>query len=77
MENWRDLIEQRTGSLAGKSVIKGTKISVQHILERLEQGWSDDELLAAHPRLLPEHLRAAEAYARERDGNGPTEPLRS
>ena len=61
--NWRDYIEQRPDVMLGKPVIKGTRITVELILERLGDGWSPEDLLAAYPDLRPEHLRAAQAYA--------------
>lgn len=49
--------------MLGKPVFKGTRLTVEHVLERLGQGASDADLLDAHPTLRPEHLRAAQAYA--------------
>jgi len=61
--DWRQFIERKPGVLGGKPVIKGTRISVQLILERLGDGWTEAELLDAYPHLTPEHIRAAQAYA--------------
>ena len=36
---------------AGKPVIKGTRISVELILERLADDWSMDDILSAYPHL--------------------------
>ena len=49
--------------MLGKPVIKGTRITVELILESLGEGATEDELLKAHPRLRPEYVRAAMAYA--------------
>lgn len=49
--------------MMGKPVIAGTRITVEHILEELAAGTTVDELLDAHPRLTPEAIRAALAYA--------------
>ena len=49
--------------LAGKPVIKGTKITVELILRELAEGKSPAEVVAAFPRLTIEDVRAALAYA--------------
>jgi uncharacterized protein (DUF433 family) len=61
--DWKEHIEQRPDLMLGKPVIKGTRITVEWVLERLGQGATEEDLLAAHPRLRPEHIRAAQAYA--------------
>jgi uncharacterized protein (DUF433 family) len=60
---WQDYIHRDPKIMVGKPVIKGTRLTVQFILERLGQGATEAELLADHPRLRPEHIRAAQAYA--------------
>lgn len=47
----------------GKPVVAGTRITVESILERLGAGESVDDLLAAHPRLSRDGIRAALTYA--------------
>ena len=59
----RSRIEINPKVCHGKPVIKGTRITVELILERLGDGWTDAELLASYPHLKPEHIRAAQAYA--------------
>lgn len=61
--NWQDYIEQRPEVLVGKPVIKGTRLSVQLILERLGNGWSEADLLKSFPTLHREHIQAVLAYA--------------
>jgi uncharacterized protein (DUF433 family) len=61
--NWQDYIEQRPDIMQGKPVLKGTRLTVELILERLADGNTVQDLLAAHPRLRLEHIRAALAYA--------------
>jgi len=60
---WENYVERNPDVLAGKPVIKGTRVAVELILERLGDGWSETELLASFPQLKPEHIRAAQAYA--------------
>ena len=52
--------------MAGKPVIKGTRLTVEHILRELAGGMSAADLLDAHPRLKAEDIRAAYAYAAAR-----------
>lgn len=60
---WQDYIEQRPDVMGGKPVFKGTRITVQHVLDELANGMAEDELLRGHPRLTRDHLRAAWAYS--------------
>jgi uncharacterized protein (DUF433 family) len=60
---WQDLIEERKEVMLGKPVFKGTRLTVQHVLEELGSGTSFDDLLDNYPTLKPEHIRAALQYA--------------
>jgi uncharacterized protein (DUF433 family) len=60
---WQDYIERRADVMVGKPVIKGTRITVELLLERLGAGATDADLLQAYPHLRPEHIRAAQTYA--------------
>jgi uncharacterized protein (DUF433 family) len=61
--NWQDYIEERPGVMLGKPVFRGTRITVEHVLRELGGGTREADLLAAHPHLTDEHLRAALLYA--------------
>jgi len=61
--NWQDYIEQHPDIMMGKPVIKGTRLTVELILESLSNGATEADLLAAHPRLQSVHIQAALAYA--------------
>lgn len=58
-----DMIESNPGVMMGKPVIRGTRIPVEIILEKLAAGETEHDLLAAHPRLTREAIHAALAYA--------------
>ena len=60
---WQDWIEERKDVMLGKPVFKGTRLTVQHVLEELGAGMSFDNLLDNYPTLKPEHIRAALQYA--------------
>lgn len=49
--------------MMGKPVVAGTRITVELILEKLAAGETVDQILAAHPRLTDEAVRAALAFA--------------
>ena len=49
--DWREHIVVDPAVLVGKPVVKGTRISVELLLDRFADGWSYDEVLAAYPHL--------------------------
>lgn len=49
--------------MAGKPVIRGTRIPVELIVRMLAQGIPEPDILREYPRLQPEDIRAAMAYA--------------
>ena len=51
--------------LAGKPVVKGTRISVDLVLEELSHNPEINELLAAHPDLTRTDVQACLAYAKD------------
>ncbi|HHV52768.1 MAG TPA: DUF433 domain-containing protein [Synergistaceae bacterium] len=51
--------------MAGKPVIKGTRIPVELILRMLSQGISAEEILEEYPHLTKVDIQAALAYAAE------------
>lgn len=51
------------GVLGGKPCIRGTPISIEHVLELLASGASPEDVLVAHPQVTREGLQAALSYA--------------
>ena len=49
--------------MMGKPVIKGTRITVESILERLAAGESEARILEANPRLSTDDIRDALRFA--------------
>jgi uncharacterized protein (DUF433 family) len=47
----------------GKPTIKGTRITVEHILRMAAAGNSETDIVDAHPHISVEDVRAALAYA--------------
>jgi uncharacterized protein (DUF433 family) len=60
---WQDYIEERKEVMMGKPVFKGTRLTVEYVLNELGTGMSSEELLENYPTLKPEHLQAAMLYA--------------
>lgn len=56
-------IQSDPSIMMGKPVIKGTRITVEHILDKLAAGENIDQILSSHPRLTKEHVLAALAFA--------------
>lgn len=63
--NWQDYIISDNEVLLGKPVIKGTRISVDHIVNLLAQGWTDEQIFENYPRINKDSLRAVFAYLYE------------
>ena len=64
-ESWTDRIELKPDVLAGKPVVKGTRIAVEFVIDLLGRGWSQGEILSQYSQLTEADLRACVAYASE------------
>ena len=62
---WRDRITIDPKIVAGKPVIKGTRLTVDFILDLLAAGWTYEEILENYPQLEREDITAALKYAAE------------
>ena len=62
MTNWKENIITDNGILLGKPVIKGTRLSVDHLIGLLAQGWSEKQILENFPRLTKDDLQAVFKY---------------
>ena len=65
MIDWREHIHSDETVLAGKPVIKNTRISVELILELLATGWTEETILEAYPNLAAADIKAVFAYLQE------------
>ena len=63
MIDYAQFIEVNPKIMLGKPVVKGTRLTVELILEELSAGKSHQDLLAAHPRLTETAIKAALAFA--------------
>jgi len=51
--------------LAGKPVIRGTRLSVEFVIGLMADGWSEADILANYPGMTHEDVIACLAYARD------------
>ena len=63
MENLHNRVEINSSIMFGKPVIKGTRITIESILDELAAGYSIPEVLKAHPNLNEADIYAALQYA--------------
>jgi uncharacterized protein (DUF433 family) len=56
-------IEINPEIMGGKPVVRGTRVPVELILRKLGAGMTAEAILADHPRLEPDDIRAAQAFA--------------
>lgn len=65
--DYRGIITIEPGKRSGKPCIRGLRITVSDVLEWLAAGMSEDQILADHPDLTREDIRACLAFAAERE----------
>ena len=77
--NWRNHIETNDNILLGKPVVKGTRVSIEHIIKLLASGWTENQILDNYPRLSKESLQAVFAYIQDimKDGFIYEKPLKT
>jgi len=63
--NWKEYIISDKEILLGKPTIKGTRISIELIIQLFASGWSEVQVLENYPRLTKIHLQAVFAYIYE------------
>jgi uncharacterized protein (DUF433 family) len=64
---YEHIITQEPGKRGGRPCIRGMRITVADILAWLASGMSHDEIIADFPELTEEDIRAALAYAADRE----------
>ena len=63
--DWRHRIAADPNVLVGKPTIKGTRISVELIMELLAGGYTPDQIQQQYDHVTLEDIHACLAYARE------------
>lgn len=65
MKNYMDFIEINPKIMFGKPVIKGTRITVESVLEDLGAGKMIDDIILSYPNLTKEAIWATLKFAAE------------
>ena len=65
--DYRERITIEPGKRSGKPCIRGLRITVYDVLDYLAGGMSEDQILADFPDLEREDIRAAIAFAADRE----------
>ena len=63
--NWRDHIHCDDTILAGKPVVRGTRLAVDFVLGLFASGWTEEQVLQNYPNLSRDAIRAVFAFAAE------------
>ena len=58
-----DRIEINPDIMTGKPVVRGTRITVESFLRKLAAGMTPEAIVADHPKLTTDDIRAAQAFA--------------
>jgi uncharacterized protein (DUF433 family) len=61
--SWEDRIVIDPAILVGKHIIKGTRISVELIIDLLARGWTHEQIIGQHGHLTTDDIRACLTYA--------------
>ena len=61
--DWQERITIDPKVLVGKPIIKGTRISVEFVLDLLGRGWTIEQILREYDHLTPKDIQASLAYA--------------
>jgi uncharacterized protein (DUF433 family) len=61
--SWKTRITLDPDILAGKPIIKGTRIAVEFVIDLLGRGWTVEQVLREYDHLTPEDIQACLAYA--------------
>jgi uncharacterized protein (DUF433 family) len=62
---WQERIVIDPAVLVGKPVVRGTRISVEWVVDLLAAGWSLEQILENYPHLTREDIQACLGYASE------------
>ncbi|MCY4489499.1 MAG: DUF433 domain-containing protein [Deltaproteobacteria bacterium] len=63
--SWHDRIVVDSKIMVGKPVVRGTRLTVEFIIDLLAQGWNETDILDNYPSLSSQDVRACLHYAGE------------
>ena len=61
--NWRERVVADPRVLVGKAVIKGTRISVELLMDLFARGYTRDQILQQYPQITADDVQACLGYA--------------
>jgi len=61
--HWNERITLDPSVLAGKPIVKGTRISVELVIELLGKGWTVEQVLEEYDHLGRDDIQACLSYA--------------
>jgi uncharacterized protein (DUF433 family) len=62
MIDWDMYVTSDPEVLSGKPILKNTRLSVEFVMGRLANGWSESDLLENYPALTKDSINAVYAY---------------
>ncbi len=62
---WQKYIHSDPQILAGKPVIIGSRLSIDHILNLLAEGWTQEQVIENYPVISKDAMQAVFAFASE------------
>ncbi len=65
MVEWRERIVVDPEIMTGKPVIKGTRLTVDLVIQLLAEGWSTGQIIDEYPGITVDDVGACLAYASE------------
>ena len=60
---WQERIDINPAVMVGKPVVRGTRITVEFVIDLLAAGWTTREILKGYPGLKTEDVQACLVYA--------------
>lgn len=60
----QNLIQSNPAIMMGKPVFRGTRVTVESVLDKLAAGETVEQILATHPRLTRDHISVAQQKTR-------------
>lgn len=60
---WEERIIIDPSVLAGKPIVKGTRMAVEFVVDLLGRGWTTDQILKEYDHLKAEDIQACLAYS--------------
>ena len=64
--DWEERIELNPAVLAGKPIVRGMRIAVEHVIDHMADGWDEETLLRQYPSLDRADIRPCLRYASTR-----------